>query len=148
VTERVEPYEILGSPLLWEPNAPEAVLMSDDQGRAALALRAHPDDLDQSCVVLRWRVVRYSLMGSPNDEALHMHRLYHAGLKDVLWVGVVRESQLVATLRPMGSPHQMFVPHHYVVVSKECVVEVVAEDLDVLRFAGSTRDAALTSLSR
>ena len=70
VTERVEPYDLaLGVPLRWEPNAPDVFLVSDDMGRGALAQRAHPDDPDQRCVVLRWDVVSYALMGPPNDEA-------------------------------------------------------------------------------
>jgi hypothetical protein len=54
VAERVEPLHALAlaGEVRWEPNAPEACLVSDDQGRAALAQRAHPDDSDQRCVVL------------------------------------------------------------------------------------------------
>jgi hypothetical protein len=39
------------------------------------------------------------------------------------------------------------VPLHCVVVSKECVVEVLAETVDVLRLDGSPRQAAPSSLS-
>jgi hypothetical protein len=54
VAERVELYDLhLDVPLRWEPNAPEAFLVSDDMGRGALAQHAHPDDPDQRCVVLR-----------------------------------------------------------------------------------------------
>jgi hypothetical protein len=68
--ERVEPHHpAVGVPLRWEPNAPDAFLVSDDMARGALAQRAHPDDPDQRCVVLRWDVVSYALMGPPNDEA-------------------------------------------------------------------------------
>jgi len=64
VAERVEPHDVhISVPLRWEPNAPEAFLVSDDMGRGALAQRAHPDDADQRCVVLRWDVVSYALMG-------------------------------------------------------------------------------------
>jgi hypothetical protein len=148
VAERVEPYDLhLDVPLRWEPNAPEAFLVSDDMGRGALAQRAHPDDPDRRCVVLRWDVVRYALMGPPNDEALHQHRLYDAGLKDVMWVGVVRDSTLVTALRPMWSRAAAMVPLHYVVVSKECMVEVLAENVDVFRLDGSPRQAAPASLS-
>jgi hypothetical protein len=148
VAEQVEPYDLaLGVPLRWEPNAPDAFLVSDDMGRGALAQRAHPDDPDQRCVVLRWDVVSYALMGPPNDEARNQHRLYEAGLKDVDWLGVVRHSSLVAGLRPMFGRDAVFVPLHYVVVSKECVVEVLAENVDVFRIGGSPRQAAPSSLS-
>jgi hypothetical protein len=148
VSERVEPYDLhLGVPLRWEANAPDAFLVSDDMGRGALAQRAHPDDPDQRCVVLRWDAVSYTLMGPPNDEARNQHRLYQAGLKDVNWLGVVRDSSLVAGLRPMFGRRAVFVPLHYVVVSKECVVEVLAENVDVFRIGGSPRQAAPSSLS-
>lgn len=149
MAERVEPYDLhLDGPLRWEPNAPEAFLVSDDMGRGALAQRAHPDDSDQRCVVLRWDVVHYALMGPPNDEALNQHRLYDAGLKHMLWLGVVRDSTLVTTLRPMWSRAVAMVPLHYIVVSKECVVEVLAENVDVFRLDGSPRQAAPSSLSQ
>jgi hypothetical protein len=148
MAERVEPYGLhLDAPLRWEPNAPEAFLVADDMGRGALAQRAHPDDPDKRCVVLRWDVVWYALMSPPNDEALNQHRLYEAGLKDVPWLGVVRDSALVTTLRPMWSQAVAMIPLHYVVVSKECVVEVVAENVDVFRLEGSPRQAAPSSLS-
>jgi hypothetical protein len=35
---------------------------------------------------------------------------------------------------------------HYVVVSKQCVVEVLAENVEVFRIGGSPRQAALSSL--
>lgn len=148
MTERVEPYDLqLDAPLRWEPNAPEAFLVSDDMGRGALAQRAHPDDADQRCVVLRWDVVWYSVMGPPNDEALDQHRLYELGLKDTLWLGVVRESSLIESLRPMLHPRAVFMPLHYVVRSKECVIEVVAENVDLMRLDGAPRHAAPRSLS-
>jgi hypothetical protein len=86
-------------------------------------------------------------MGPPNVEALNQHRLYEAGLKDVEWLGVVRDSTLVTALRPKWSRAVAMVPLHYVVVSKECVVEVVAENIDVFRLDGSPRLAAPASLS-
>lgn len=114
-------------------------------GRSALAQRAHPDDPDQRCVVLRWDAVSYALMGPPNDEALNRHRLYEAGLKDVLWLGIVSDSGLVAELRAMSAPGRP-ARRHYVVVSKECVVEVLAENVDLFRIGGSPREAASSSL--
>lgn len=149
MAERVEPYD-LGIPVRWEPNAPDAVLISDDQGRGALAQRAHPDDSDQRCVVLRWDGVIHAQMGPPNDEARSHHPLYDVGLQDILWLGIVRESSLVARLRPMWSrvgDDLHITPLHYLVVSKECVVEVLAENVDVFRIAGRPREAAPASFT-
>jgi hypothetical protein len=146
--ERVEPYDLfLSEPLQWEPNVPEAFFVSDDGGRGALAQRAHPDDPDQRCVVLRWDVVHYALMSPPNDEGRRLHRLYEVGLKELDWLGVVRDSSLVDGLRPALGRMAVFVPLHYVAVSKECVFEVLAENVDVFRIEGSTRQAAPASLS-
>lgn len=58
-----------GVDVKWEPNAPEAVLVSDDMWRGALALSAHPSDPDQRAVVLRFDLMSYALMAPPNDEA-------------------------------------------------------------------------------
>jgi len=147
VTERVEAYEPLADgQLRWDPNAPEAYLVSDDAGRCALALRAHPGDPDQRCVVLRWDGVPYAAMGAPNDEALDRHHLYAVGLKGLLWLGVVRESALVAHLQPMWHS-QRPTPLHYVAVSKECVIEVLAESIKVLRIDGTPAEAAPLSLA-
>ena len=76
------------------------------------------------------------LTSPPNDEAGYHHRLYEAGLNDVDWLGVVRDSSLVPLLRPMLSNHPVLVPMHYIVVSKECVGEVLAQDGDAFRIAG------------
>lgn len=145
MAEQVVPYDfLLDNELGWEPNAPAAVLLTDDFGRAALAQNAHPRDSDQRCVVLRWDMVIHAQLTPPNDEGRHEHRLYDAGLRDLLWLGVVHNSQLVDQLKPSWprSGGSRAVPIHYVVVSKECVVEVVAVDVEVFRIAGRTRDAA------
>jgi len=68
-------------------------------------------------------------------------------LKDVYRLGIVRDSSLVAALRPTLPRGAVFVPLHYVVVSKESVVEILARDVDVFRIAGSPGQAALSSLS-
>jgi len=89
-------------------------------------------------------------MGPPNDEARAQHRLYAHGLRELLWLGIVRDSELVAQLRPMWTPvgdGRRIHPIHYVVPSKECVVEVVAADVELFRIDGTTRDAATRSLA-
>lgn len=138
-----------GIEVTWDPNAPEAVLVSDDSGRGALALRAHPNDQDQRTVVLRFDLVMYALMTPPNDEARVHHPLYEQGLDELLWLGVVRESTLVDRLRPSWSPAAdlRIQPMHFIATCKECVVEVVAADVEVFRLDGGTREAALAAVA-
>lgn len=138
-----------GVDVAWEPNAPDAVLISDDYGRGTLALWAHPTDADQRTVVLRFDLVVYSVMTPHNDEALQHHPLYDQGLKGLLWLGVVRDSSLVARLRPLWSPvaELHLQPMHFIAPLKECLVEVVAADVDAFRFHGSTREACLAAVT-
>lgn len=146
--EHVIPYDfVLDSEFGWEPNDPAAVLVCDDFGRAALAQKAHPNDPDQRCVVLRWDMVIHAQLAPLNDEGRQAHRLYDAGLRDLLLIGVVQESQLVSQLEaswPRAGGHRA-VPIHYIVVSKECVVEVVALDVETFRIDGRPRQAAADS---
>ncbi len=146
MTERVEPMP--GVDITWEPNAPDAVLISDDLGRGALALRAHPGDSDQRTVVLRFDLVIYSVMSPVSDEALNHHALYDRGLMGLRWLGVVRDSTLVTRLRPMWSPvaELRLQPMHFIAPLKECVVEVVAANVDVFRLDGNTREACLAAV--
>ncbi|MCC2322747.1 hypothetical protein [Cellulomonas xiejunii] len=130
--------------VLWEPNAPEAVIVSQD-AVLTLALRAHPDDIDQRTVVLRWSGVVWWCAGAPNDEAVASHRLYQKGLDRVLWSGRVERSELVESLAP-GSPRASGSTHD-VVLLKEETVEVVACAVEVLRADGTPRDAARIALS-
>ena len=145
VVEQVRPLD-LG--VEWEPNAPDAVLITRDLGPAVLALRAHFDDTDSRCVVLEWRGVRSARMDPPNDEAISGHRLYAKGLSQVLWAGRVYDSELIRGLEQQNRVHPRYNPasfanlNHDVVRLKECVVEVVAKQLTVRRLAGSRLDAA------
>jgi hypothetical protein len=91
----------------------------------------------------------FAQLGPPNDEARQQHRLYEVGLRDLLWLGVVRDSELVVQLRPMWTSvgdGRRIQPTHYVVPSKECVIEVVAADVELLRMEGSPCEAAARSL--
>ncbi len=148
MTEHVVAFD-LG--VKWNPNAPEAILLSDDYGRTALALNAHHDDPDNRCVVLLWSGVHSACMADPNDEAISGHRLYRSGLSDVLWAGVVRDSAAVDALEAQNRVHpSQDAPRfeklmHHVVLLKECVVEVIAERVTVHRFEGRTL-AALSAV--
>lgn len=146
VTEHVESVD-LG--VTWEPNAPDAVLLSADLGLSTLALRAHHDDPDDRCVVVKWTGCRYASMAPPNDEAINGHRLWLKGLRGVLWSGIVHDSELIAGLELQNRVHPMHSAStfegltHYVLPLKECVVEVVARDLAVHRVEGTTAEAAV-----
>ena len=132
----------------WGPNAPEAILLSDDGGKTVLALNAHHGDPDRRAVALVWSGSRYTCMADPNDESISGHRLYASGLSDVLWGGVVRDSDLIRALETQNRVHPSHDPSrfesltHYVVLLKECVVEVVAQALSIQRSQGSTLHVA------
>jgi hypothetical protein len=144
VSERVQPLDF---GVEWEPNAPDAVLISD-AGNVVLGLKADPADDDERCVVLTWRGARFVSMSDPNDEAISGHRLHGAGLADVLWLGTVRESALIRGLADQNQVHPRHDPRgfealtHYVLPLKKCVVEVVAARVFAQRLTGSTRQAA------
>jgi hypothetical protein len=149
VTEHVEEWK---PGVTWEPSVPDAVLLSRDDGRAVLALNAQDDDPDQRSVVFVWTGVKAASMGGPNDEALAGHRLYERGLRDVLWVGVVRDSEFLDQLEkqnrvhPGHNPEQFAGLTHHVFPLKESTVEVVARQVRVNRIDGSTDQAAVSAL--
>ena len=123
--------------LRWEPNAPAAVLVADDRGLTVLAVRAHPDDNDRRCVVFVWRGTASACMGGPNDERIEDHRLYDKGLSEVLWLGEV-----------LAEPPDTGPPLHHVLPLKECVVEVLAREFQVLRQGEATLEAAVHATRR
>jgi hypothetical protein len=129
----------------WEPNAPESVLVSGDSGSTVLALTAHFADPDQRAVVLRWGLCVAVIDGPYNDEAWHLHPLYRAGLRDVQWIGEVSDSEWLEAIRPAMAASVAAILRHFVVLTKERTIEVAARDLMVLRYAGSTRDAAFAA---
>ncbi len=155
MAEHVEP---LALGVTWEPNVPDAVLVSRDDGTTVLALNANPDDADQRCVVLVWTMARAASMADPNDEAISGHRLYGKGLAEVRWAGVVEGSQLTSELEkqnrahPQHDPAQFNALAHHVMLLKECTVEVVATAVAaavlVERSAGPTPKAAMAVISR
>jgi hypothetical protein len=148
VTPMAEHVVALDLGVTWEPNAPAAILLSDDYGKTVLALNPHHDDPDRRSVALVWSGSRYACMADPNDEAISGHRLCASGLGDVLWAGAVRDSDLIRALETQNRVHLNHDPSrfepltHHVVLLKECVVEVVAPALSIQRFEGSTLDAA------
>lgn len=141
-----------GIRIQWEPNAPRAVMVSDDSGRTALGLRAHRDDADQRNVVLVWRCVEFAALSAPNDEAISGHPLWRSGLGDVRWLGLVERSARVRALTAQNSVHPSHDQRrydsldHYIVPLKECVAEVVAGSVEMLRYGRSTLEAAADAL--
>jgi hypothetical protein len=130
----------------WEPNAPDAVLATDDRGGAALALRAHFDDPDQRTVVLRWNHCLGVVDGPYNDEALHLHPLYESGLRDVLWAAEVRGSQWLESIRLAVAPNAFAGLRHFLLPLKERTVEVAARDLEISRSDAEPSAAAAAAL--
>ena len=64
------------------------------------------------------------------------------------WLGLVEDSELIASLRQQSSVHRHHESRryafldHYIAPLKECVVEVVAHSLVVHRHDGSTLESA------
>ena len=149
MTERVVP---LPAGVCWEPSAPDAVLIITDAGLAALALRPHPDDTSDDCVVLVWSGTQEAVMGAPNDEALPGHRLYQRGLDGLMWAGVVEHSERIARLEQAGRIHPRHNAErfsrlrHYILPLKEGTVEVIAEAITVQRQPGPPLHAASLAL--
>ncbi len=127
-------------------------MISNDLGRTALALRAHPDDTDERSVALVWNGVESAALSAPNDEAVSGHRLWRHGLSEVLWMGVVVNSALRSELKRQNVVHPGHDParfdqlEHYVVLLKECVAEVVAMSVEVHRMDGGTLESAVAAL--
>jgi len=142
----------VGFSVEWDPNAPEAIMISNDLGRTVLALRAHPDDTDERCLALVWNGVASATLSAPNDEAASGHRLWNHGLSEVLWMGVVEDSALRAELKRQNAVHPRHDParfellEHYVVLLKERVAEVVAMSVEVHRIEGETLESAVAAL--
>lgn len=141
MAERVESVEV---GVLWEPNAPEAVIAADDFGVIVLAARAHAGDADRRTVALRWFDAIVTKSEPFNDEARHRHPLHSAGLQSVLWIGAVVDSNWLKDLAPALAVNRKLV--HYVVPLKERVVEVIASGFDVVRFDGEPTAAVLEVL--
>jgi hypothetical protein len=137
----------------WEPNAPEAVLVSGDFGRSYLAVAPHFNDADERMVVIAWEVTRAAAMHPPNDEAVSGHPLYSRGLADVRWAGEVLESKSIDQLERQNRVHHHHDPErfrvlrHFILPLKESTVEVVARDVTVLRIAASSPFDSLHGVS-
>jgi acetyl-CoA acetyltransferase len=127
VAEYVVPLDVM---VRWDAIAPAAEIAGPVDGVAAVALAPHPDDADQRTVILRWTGARSVTISDPHAP-LSRHRLYEHGLRDIAWMGVVRNT---------GVDPEGLVQH--LVLLDDRTVEVVAELLTVQRSKGSTADVA------
>lgn len=148
MVERVESRDF---GVQWDPNVPEAVLVSDDHGHTVLALNPHFDDADHRCVVFVWSGVWQALTGYPNDEGTWEHRLYDKGLGTGVWGEVVLDSSLITPRnqrRPRGvdSGPSAVGLMHFILRLKDTTVEVVAGRVQIERIDTVTSNAALTAL--
>lgn len=132
--------------LRYEPNAPDAVLVSDDTGRAALAMRPHFDDVDQRTLVLRWSHCLAVIDGPYNDEARHHHPLYEVGLKQGHWIAEVRDSDWLELIRIAVAAVAFVGLKHYVLPMKERTIEVAARELTIARSDSEPPLAAVQAL--
>ncbi len=111
----------------WDPNAPHARFLATDDGVAVLVLGAHSGDPDQRSVLIFWSGVSDAQFGGPNDEGMHRHPLYSAGLSTLMWAGEVIDDDAGPGLR-----------RHFVLPTKEAVAEVRASSIGVRRIVRST----------
>ena len=120
----------------WEPNDSRGLLTCQADGPVELSLAPHVDDLDRRSIRLVWRTAVASRFSAINDEGLWAHPLYSFGLDRLLWLGVVDGSDWQVG----GGVDRGRRLRHFIAPLKECVVEVLAEDVEVLR-GGSFGDA-------
>lgn len=140
--ERAVPVNVPG--LAWSAGAPEPFIVSSEQ-RTLLGFYAQSEDGDQSeseAVSVAELVGCTSVkFGFPNDEALHGHRLYGAGL-GYYQLHEVDNSAWLIELRAIEAVHHRApaVPfenaRHFVLTFHDSTVEAIARDV---RLVGSLR---------
>jgi hypothetical protein len=90
--------------------------------------------------------------GDPVRSSSVLDRLYSRGLSSLLWTGKVERSEWIADLERHNGGHPRHDATrsaklaHFILPLKEGMVEVVAEQVSVLRRPGPTTDAAADSL--
>lgn len=147
MTERAVPIDVPG--LAWSAGAPEPFIVSSDQ-RALIGFYARSEDAGQSdsdAVNVAELVGCTSLkFGFPNDEALHGHRLYGAGLgyyqlhevDNSAWLVELRAIELV-------HDHAPEVPfenaRHFVLTFHDSTVEAIASDVRLVGSYGTRAEA-------
>jgi hypothetical protein len=137
MSERVVP-RLVG--LEWEPNAPEVVVITGDRHPTCVAMAPHFRDADQRAVALVWQRCLEVVIGGPNDEVEHLHRLHDAGFKELQWFGEVLDSSWLTALAPMAAHPAR---HHFIIRTKDKTIEIAGDDVSVVRVEGTSREAAI-----
>jgi hypothetical protein len=79
-------------------------------------------------------------MGPPGDEARSGHRLFRRGLAELMWSGVVEDSEWIIELEHRDRVHpdhaRFSILTHFIVPLKDETVEVMAEAVEMLRHPG------------
>lgn len=134
----------------WQPNAPEALFLQLGQS-AFVVLHAHCADSDTRDVVLVFEGFKSAVVGGPNDEAHHGHRLWESGLSKCLWAGEVFASSYIDALEQSNRVHpyhnaaRFAELRHFILLLKEGIFECVARDVLVRRSDGA-RSEILTKI--
>jgi len=106
--------------------------------------RPRTDDTDQRRIAIVWDPCSCRSDAAPNDEAISGHRLYGKGLNGVLWAAEVLDSEWIADLErwsrvhPFHDPQRFSELRHFVVLLKECTVEVVSPAVAVRRVSAAS----------
>jgi hypothetical protein len=140
--------------LTWSAGAAEPFIVSSEQ-RTLIGLYARSEDADQSdsdAVTVAELVGCISVkFGFPNDEVLHGHQLYGAGL-GYYQLHEVHNSAWLIELRSIEAVHDHAaeVPfenaHHFVLTFHDSTVEAIASDV-MLVGSYSTRAEAVRRMT-
>lgn len=149
--ERVVPFDF---GVVWDPNGATPVLVHYDN-RAVFAIASHlTADADRRLVVFEWIDCRAAVLCGPNDEAIMGHRLYDKGLRGCRWSGEVLDSRWIAGMAHANRVHPQHDParfaglHHWILLHKEGVHEVIAGQVRLHRLPGPHLAAARQVLQR
>jgi hypothetical protein len=148
VKERAVPVDVPG--LAWSAGAPEPFIVSSEQ-RTLIGFYARSEDADQSDTdeVIVAELVRCTSVkfGFPNDEVLHGHRLYGAGL-GYYQLHEVDNSAWLVQLRAIEAVHHRApaVPfengRHFVLTFHDSTVEAIASGVRLVGSYGTRAEAA------
>jgi hypothetical protein len=134
--------------VVWDPNGALPVLVHYGN-RAIFAIEPHPAaDTDPRLVLFEWIDCRAAVLCGPNYEAIAGHRLFDKGLRDCEWSGEVLDSRWIAGMEQANSVHARHDParfaglHHWILLHKEGVHEVVASEVQFHRLPGPHLAAA------
>ncbi len=136
------------------PATPGGTVLHDELSTVVLYPTYYAsDDSSLRYVLVECEGLALSRFGYPNDEGLAEHRLYTKGLRDVLGVGEVKDSELLKEYESMSKrsheriwggrgmlsqvPYSRPSKRHFVFTFKENVFEAIC---DTLNLVGTYRD--------